>query len=317
LRDEFYRLFDELRKAVVSANAKLLAMDYDLLSENYCKIETEMLELLKLDSIAMPMDLLTFVHNPKDGLMRILYNRTFDLLQGKISIEDYEAQSEAELKSVASDLFRLGYEQWAALVLIKLLDPDEAFFVDLDEDYKPYLTELKSIAFGRQAHHPTLRIPEFVVHSRRLNKYVAAKMVLAREIETLFPAYKPAVRPKKKTGDTSFALDSRVMLLSFMQSKEDIPIIADIYDLRRTSPDWALEYIWENELEEPSAMEQVYRNLKMLNPRLGMCLAIVGGCEEARPENLPENVRTIAAGFDQARLASVMDTLAQQESEVI
>jgi hypothetical protein len=308
LRDEFYQLFDDLRRAVVGAYASSLAIDFELLSRNYCEIEREILELLKLDSITMPMDLLTFLHSPEDGLMRILYNRTFDLLQGKISVENYEEQSEAELKSVAADLFRLGYEHWAGLVMIKLLEPDEAFFVDLDEDYKPYLAELTSIAFGRQAHHPTLRIPEFVVHSRKLNKYVAAKMVLAREIESLFPAFKPAVRPKKKTGDTSFALDSRVMLLSFMQGKEDIPIIADIYELIRTSPDWAMEYILESELTDPAALEQVNRNLRLLSPRLGMCLAIVGGGEEARPESMPENVRTVSAGFDQSRLASIINT---------
>ena len=68
--------------------------------------------------------------------------------------------------------------------MIKLLEPDEAYLVDLDEDYEPVLAELKSISFGRQAHHPTMRIPEFVLHSRKLNKYVAVKMALARELET-------------------------------------------------------------------------------------------------------------------------------------
>ena len=84
--------------------------------------------------------------------------------------------------------------------MIKLLEPDEAFFVDLDEDYKPFLTELKSISFGRQAHHPTMRIPEFVLHSRKLNKYVAVKMVLAREMETYVATFKPAVTAEEEDG---------------------------------------------------------------------------------------------------------------------
>jgi hypothetical protein len=309
LRDEFYRRFDDLRRFVVDTHSSSLTVDVNLLSENYRKIEQEVVELLKLDEIAMPMDLLAFVRSPKDGLMRILYNRTFDLLQGKISIEAYEEQSGVELQSVAAELFRLGYEQWAGLVMIKLLEPDEAFFVDLDEDYKPCLAGLKTIAFGRQAHHPTLRIPEFVLHSRKLNKYVAVKMVLAREIETYVAAFKPAVRPKKKTGDTSFALDSRAMLLSFMSTKEDIPIIADIYELKRTNPDWIMEFIWESELKDPGALDQACQSLRALNPNLGMCLVVVGGVD-AEVEKIPEDIRSVAAGFDQSQFASVIDTLA-------
>jgi hypothetical protein len=310
LRDEFYQRFDDLRRAVVEGYNFSLDLDFSSLSENYIKIEKEIVELLGVESILMPVDLFSFVHNPKEGLMRILYNRTFDLLQGKTTVEAFEEQSGIELRSVAAELFRLGYEQWVALVLIKLLDPDESFLVDLDEDYKPFLTELKTIAFGRQAHHPTMRIPEFVLHSRKLNKYVAVKMMLAREIETFVVPFKPAVRPKKKTGDTSFALDSRAMLLSFMPTRDEIPIIADIYDLKLTSPDWMMEYISESELEDPGALDQVKRNLHALKPRLGTCLVFVGGNLEAKLGNMPENVRAISAGFDQSRFAPIVDSLA-------
>ena len=307
-RDEFYRRFDDLRREVVDAHSASLTVDYDSLCDNYLRIEKELVGMLGLEGISMPVDLHTFVHNPKDGLMRILYTRAFDLLQGKITVEAFEEQSGIELRFVATELFRLGYEQWAALVLIKLLDPDEGFFVDLDEDSSPCLAELKTIAFGRQAHHPTLRIPEFVLHSRRLNKYVAVKMVLEREIETFVQPFKPPVRPKKKTGDTSFALDSRAMLLSFMDTPKDIPIIADIYELKRTRPDWMMEYISGSELADPAALEHVNQNMRALNPRLGISLVIVGGGTDARPEGLLDGIRPISVGFDQSRLQSVIDT---------
>ena len=309
LRDEFYQRFDDLRRAVVEVHSTSLNSDLNLLSESYCRIEKEVVDLLKLDSISMPMDLFAFVHSPEDGLMRILYNRTFDLLQGKITIDDYEEQAAAELQSVAAELFRLGYEQWAGLAMIKQLDPDEAYFVDLDEDYKPCLAELKIIAFGRQAHHPTIRIPEFVLHSGKLNKYVAVKMMLASEIETYVAQFKPAVRPRKKTGDTSFALDSRIMLLSLMESKKDIPIIADIYELKRTSPDLVMGYISGNEIGDPVALDRVNRNLRALNPKIGMCMVVVGSCLEADIANIPEDVKTVATGFDQSSFESVIETI--------
>ena len=258
----------------------------------------------------MPVHLSSFVHDPKDGLIRILYNRTFDLLQGKTSAESYEEQSRDELQTVAKELFRLGYEQWAALVLIKLLDPDEAFLVDLDDEYKPFLEELKDISFGRQAHHPTMRIPEFVLHSRKLNRYIAVKMALEREIETFLVPFKPPVRPRKKTGDTSFALDTRVMLLSFMSGRNDIPIIADIYDRKLTSPDWMMEFMSENELANPDALNQVKRNMQVLNPRLGLCLVLMDCDKEIMLEGVPDNLSAVPVGFNQARLQSVVDQLA-------
>ena len=310
LRDEFYRRFDDLRRAVVEEHCSSLVVEYDRLSENYLEIEKEIIELLKLDAIAMPVDLSSFLHNPKDGLMRILYNRTFDLLQGKITVESYEAQAKDDLQSVATELFRLGYEQWTALVIIKMLEPDEAFLVDLDDDYKPFLRELKDISFGRQAHHPTMRIPEFVLHSRRLNKYVAVKMVLEQEIETFVVTVKPPVRPRKKTGDTSFALDSRVMLLSFMSGPDDIPVIADIYDRKLTSPDWMMEFISVNELKEPDALGQVKRNMQALNPKLGACVVLIDGDTEINLEDIPDNLSAVSIAFDQSKLQPVIDKLA-------
>ena len=309
LRDEFYRRFDELRTAFVEDHNSSLTVDCESLCENFLQIEKEVMEILSLDEIAIPVDLHSFLHRPKDGLIRILYNRTFDLLQGKTTIEEYETQASADLQSMAQELFRLGYEQWAALTFIKLLDPDEAFLVDLDEDYKPVLAELKSIAFGRQAHHPTMRIPEFVLHSRKLDKYVAVKMVLSQEIETFAAKIKPPVRPKKKTGDTSFALDSRAMLLSFMEKPENIPVIADIYDLKLTSPDWMMAYISANELEDSYALEQVARNLESLKPARGGCLLIIGS-EDASLEGVPQELNAASVGFDQSKLLSIVDRLA-------
>ncbi len=313
-RDEFYRRFDDVRRAVVEEHYSTLPVNVEALSENYLRIEKEITELLGIAGISIPMDLFSFLHNPKDGLIRILYNKTFDMLQRKTTVEAYEVQSGNDLRTAAANLYRLGYELWAALVLIKLLEPDEALLVDLDDDYKPFLRELKDIAFGRQAHHPTMRIPEFVLHSRKLDKYVAVKMALAREIETFVVPVKPPVRPRKKTGDTSFALDSRVMFLSFMSSRDEIPIIADIYDRTLTSPDCMVEYITENELRDADSIGQVKQHLEAMRPRLGTCLVLIDCSPETMPEKIPDNIHPVSVGFDRSRLQSAVDLLLPQQS---
>ncbi len=308
-REEFYRLFDRIRRAFVEEHYPSLPLPIDLLHKNYLRVEKEILERLKIQEISMPVDLYTFLHDPKEGLTRVLYNRLFDLLQGKIAPQAFESQSINELQSASADLFLLGYEPWTALVVIKLLEPDEAYFVDLDEDYKPFPSELKSIAFGRQAHHPTIRIPEFVLHSRKLNRYLAVKMALAREVETFVTPPQTPVRPKKLTGDTSFALDSRVLLLYLMASRDEIPISAEIYDQKLTAPDLMVEYITENEYADPDAVAQIVRHLECLRPRLGTSLVVVNPAEAKRPEPPNASIETVVAGFEETKLQPIIDKL--------
>lgn len=309
-REEFYALFDDVRRSFVEKRIPSLPVDASALSEKYMQIEKDILERLGVERIDIPIDLHSFLHNPKEGLIRSIYGRLFDLLQGKIADEEFETLAEDELRWAALELYRLGYEMWASLTLIKLLDPDKVFFVDLDMDYKPVLADLKEIAFGRQAHHPTIRLPEFVLHSRRLNKFVAIKMALAREVETFVVPFTPPVRPKKKTGDTSHALDSRVMLLYLMSGQDEIPIVAEIYDRKLTSPDLMIEFLTSDELANAAVLEDVRRRVHVMNPASGMCLFVIDPVAEGRVESVAENIRAVSAGFDPAKMEPVFQALA-------
>jgi hypothetical protein len=310
LREEFYLRFDRLRTAVVEAHYDRLPVDLDALSRQYLQIEKEVMALLSLESITMPTDLHSLLHAPREGLTRAIYNRVFDLLQGKTTVSAFENQCAMDLKTSSAELFRLGYEWWAGLTVIKLLEPDQAFGVDLDEEYKPFLTDLKGISFGRQAHHPTIRIPEFVLHSRKLNKFVALKMAIAREVETYGGGLKPPVRPKKRTGDTSFVLDSRVMLLSLMRTPESIPVIADIYERTLTSPDWMVECITGDDLNNPDALEAVRLRTASMSPALGTCLIVMDPSAPTPSEVIAENIHPVSVGFDAFKLQPAIAALA-------
>lgn len=310
VRDEFYARFDRVRGAMVDERYASLPLDVETLCRSYQEIEREVVALLGIERIAMPVDLASFLHTPKDGLARILYNRLFDLLQGKTELGNFEAQSATDLDAVAADLYRLGYEWWAALTMILLLDPDQAFRVEFDEDYKPFLTDLTEISFGRQAHHPTIRIPEFALRLRASGRYVAVKMAIAKELEGYVVRFKPAVKPKKRTGDTSLVLDSRAMLLSFMSGPNDIPVIADIYERTLTSPDWIIEYVTEGEYQDGGAIAQVRHHVDGLKPKRGAFVIVVGaagpGSEEPK-EAISEGVYAVAPGFERTKLQAVVE----------
>jgi hypothetical protein len=307
-RDEFYRRFDNIRRAVVNDRYSALPVEIEMLSKNYDRMEKEIKNLLSLEDISMPIDLLTFLLDPKEGLIRSIYNRMFDLLQGKIALDDFETMAPDDLNAAAATLYRLGYERWATLAWIKLLDPDEAFRIDLDEDDKPILAELKTICFGRQAHHPTIRIPEFVLHSRRIGKYVTFKMPLAREIDGYAVQVKPRVRPRNRTGDTSQVLDTRVMFLSILSDPKEIPVVAEIFECTRTSPDWLIEFIGCEEFNDPQSLDPVHQHIAAMNPTQGAGLIVVGSSVELEQDKIPEHLHAVAAGFDQSRLESFVNT---------
>jgi hypothetical protein len=308
-RDEFYRRFDDVRNALVEESYDSLPGDVDVLRRNYIQSEKDMTERLKLKRIELPVDLSSFLHNPKEGLMRGLYNRLFELVQGKIAVDDFERMADGDLTGTALELFRLGYEPWAALALIGLLKPDQAFGVELDEDYEPFVVDIEEIAFGRQFHHPAKRIPEFILHSQKLDRHIAVKMPLAREVDTYYIPFEPPVKPKKRTGDTSYVLDSRVMFLSFVPDLKNIPVFADIHARTIKSPDLTVEFLAEQDLADPDAIVQVQKRVEIMKPRLGGCIVVMNPTADSDIAKPAGNINVFAVGLDPARLQAIIDKL--------
>ena len=151
-RDEFYKHFDEIRHAFIKSNFSSLPFEMDALCGNYTQAEKELINLLGIERIDLPVDLLSFLHNPKESLTRVIFNRLFEMVQGKISAEDFDQMAGHDLMVSASELYRLGYESWAALSVILLLEPDEAFSVLLDVEFVTVVSEIEEIAFGRHFH---------------------------------------------------------------------------------------------------------------------------------------------------------------------
>ena len=310
VRDEFYRIFDDIRMTIATEHLDTLPVSARTLSERYTQIEKEAAELLGVKKIEMPVDLDIFLHNPEEGLIRAVYNCLFSFIQGKVDETEFERLAGENIAGYVSDFFRLGYERWTGLELIKLLEPEETFFVGLDEDYKPYLCELETFAFGRQWHHPTKRIPEFVVRSRRFNSLVAVKMALSMEIDEYVVHVRPLKPSQKRTGDTSFTMDSRAVLLSFIEDEKKIPIYGDIFEGTRTPPDWLIEFV---NMDAPGGeyeiFERVRRHMEILNPKFGCTLIAPVEDFQASIEMVPENVHMVSLGFDTTKLGEALGIL--------
>ncbi len=308
LRDRFYEYFDDIRNTYVEDFFNSLPLDVDTLRDNYIQSEKESIKCLGIERIDLPVDLLSFLHNPREGMVRWLYNRLFELIQNKISMEEFEQMAENDLASTTAEMYRLGYEAWAVLALIVMLDPDEAWSVELNEDDAAIPGELKEIAFGRQFNHSVKRMPEFIVHSKKLDRFVAVKMPLAREVDAYYPPHEiPQKMFRDRTGDTSYVLDSRIVFLSMLDNMDKIPVYAEIHKRKIISPDMMIEFLTEQDLADTDKMSQILYRINFMKPKQGGTVVIMN--PGAEPVSVSEGIDLFSVGFEKAKLESIIDKL--------
>ena len=314
-RDKFYKYFDNVRMAIVESWSSSFTFDVYALSKNYIESENKLSKTLNCN-IQLPLDLSSFLHNPKEGMMRLIYNRLFELVQGKIPEDDFEWIVEGDLAADATAMFRIGCEAWVALALIILLEPDELLGIALDGDNRPLITEMREIAFGRQFHHPAKRIPEFILHSKKLNSHIAFKMPLASEVNSYdIPIEIPTQRLlRNRNGDTSSVLDHRMIFLSVVPDLKKTPIYADIHKRTINGPDLTIEFLMEQDLSDSEIIGQVQNRVEIMKPRFGGNIVLMDPKSKSGSFKIMENIDAFSTGLEQSRLEPIIDKLVWQST---
>ena len=309
-RDRFYELFDEIRDAYVAPVYSSLPFEMEALRDNYIRAEKEATEALGIEGVDLPVDLSSFLSDPKTGMQRWLYNRMFEMIQGKITEEAFERMAGFDLYAGAEAMFKMGYGLWAFLTIVLLLEPDRVFAVALDQDNEPVPGDLKRIALGRQFHDTVKRIPEFVVHSKRLDRFVALKTPLAREVSAYYVPFEiPKKTMRDNTGDTSSVLDARVVFLSLLPDPESIPVYIEMHTGKTTSPDLIVEFLTRQNISDSDAVSQVQNRAALMKPRLGTSVVIIDPGNETNAAGPGGEIETFAAGLETSKLLPVIDRL--------
>ena len=310
LRDRFYEYFNNVRRAVVRSWDSPLCSEASSLAKNYAVSEKKLSEALNL-GIELPQDLSSFLHDSEEGMMRLIYNRLFELVQGKLSEDDFGRMADDDLAANATEMFRIGYEAWVALTLILLLEPDKIFGVAINEKSEPLATGIDAIAFGRQFHHPANRIPEFIIHSRKSEGYVAFKMPLVREVESyILPVELPTQRIlRNRNGDSSAAIDHRMVFLSIVPDLEKPPVFANLHQRSIHSPDITIEFADEQDLLDPGFIGQAQNHVGIMKPHLGGIMLLMDSGSKSEPFSMGENIDAFPVGLDRSRLQSVVNRM--------
>jgi hypothetical protein len=310
LRNRFYECFNNVRRAVIESWKSSFSFDVYSLAKNYIESENRLFEISNL-SVALPLDLFAFLHNPEEGMMRLIYNRLFEMVQRKIPEDDFERMAEGDLNADAAEMFRMGYAAWAALALVLMLEPDEFFGVALDEAHEPLVAGLGEIAFGRQFHHPAKRIPEFLFHSKKLDSYIAFKMPLAREVHSyLVPLEIPTQRLlRNRNGDSSSALDYRVMFLSIVPDLKKAPVYVDFHERTIHGPDLMIEFLMKQDLSDPKIIQQVQNRAEIMKPRFGVTIVLMDSYSKSGSFAIKGNIDAVPIGLERSQLRPILDKL--------
>ncbi len=184
VRPEFWKRFNQTRSAFLEDNLPGLVARAQALSQQYLAAESQAVELLQLEGVVLPPVLQTFLHSPADGLVRDLWDPLMDLIRARIDASRFERLCVRGVGTTFDFLYLKGYEKWALLNLVSLLQADKLFSVTLregsfEEEIKygiteevPPPSEAKRLSF-EHAQEAILTVPDFIIHSARLNKYLA------------------------------------------------------------------------------------------------------------------------------------------------
>ena len=190
-REEFYRLFDNVRLAFLKEQIPDIYADACDLSKNYLPEAAKLEETLKLTEIKTVPRLDWVLGDPIKGVSRALFDPLFDFLKGGKTIEEFESDAEYAARAYWQPLFKRGYESWVILSIANLLSPEKVLAPSWDEikqachelqpdekrgwceEFVPEPQEVERIELGHEGYDPAFMVPDIILYSRDLKKYVS------------------------------------------------------------------------------------------------------------------------------------------------
>jgi hypothetical protein len=349
LRPEFYFSFDRVRLCFLEEKCCNLLQEAWQLSKNYIEVEKEITALVGITDVSNSPSVHKFLHNPPDELIRAIFYPLFDLLKNKISLEVFEKQVLKNIEASFRKNFKLGYERWMTLSLSLLLIPDKVFGVkhpkpEFDEEEAavhrsisfPSLEESTSISLKPEQFHSII-VPHFIIHSAKINKFVAVRMGLNRAADIVDNHSGTREWHSLKTMISPFGvcnIDPSVIIL-IDDKPEYIAVIADYQKICR--PDLIIEckeekewWFQENELakvrKEYDALKPYYGTYIVTREIIAESIMAersdgrmsLESCPEltasvSRPENkydaMAYPIRVLGAQYDRDKLKSIVESI--------
>ena len=321
VRAQFYNLFNGARGAFLQERFPEHLDKSAVLLGRYRKAEEKLQGLMSLEGAPTASELERFLQDPKGTFARELFDPLFDLLKGKESVETFEKKASDKVEALAPAVFRGGYEKWAILSLVDLLEAEKAFRVNVRNlhagertkstahapfEEVPAPQESASFLFS-QSRNAIFAVPDLIVRSCRLNRFVGIRSEFR---EGLHHAWNASQEREWHSVDTELLilLQSGPTLVYMAERPESVALVADVEKCAR--PDlvlWCRDTSVRTQRESLERAAQVDRRLK---PLKGSYMVASDPWPESCGSEQTAGIRLLTVGYDIDRLRPVVDALA-------
>ncbi len=156
----------------------------------------------KFDEILLDDYQKLFLTDPSKAMNKAVYNPLFNLLQGKVDLCTFEKEIRHIMPLTFRQLYQNGYEKWAILNLLKLMDIQAAFSThcqlltprrvmknreaDIESHADPPTTiETKALNFKFKKEVHALCISDIVVRQKKTGNYTGIKLSIGAGISNI------------------------------------------------------------------------------------------------------------------------------------
>lgn len=290
VRAEFYKLFDRVREDFILEYFSEGLSEAEELSRQFNIISSEVTSILGIQAeIGLNPKLRWLIDDPMNGMIRPLNNTLFELIKGELDQEAFVSQAMIDVADNLSQLFKLGYDIWLILAMVKWLEPTELWRVSqkevnainsLTELYKPG-ERVEPLPDARKAPDITFEpgtwdtfiAPDLIVYSGRLKKYVGLRRQLPVNSDEPYLTAKqlPAGRSWSsfKQVRRNFSLSNRwpSIMVYTGDDPQAIRLIADFKFIDR--PDMVVDTLADEDSVNGSILEWAGSHVRHLEPSKG------------------------------------------------
>lgn len=324
-RPAFYKAFNRVRASLLAQQYSAWLDEAEWLSTKYMKVEKDLMERLRLEDVLMPLELKRSLSDPMRQVIREVFDPLFSLLQEKIEPEEFEEIALQNVHASFQNLYQRGYIKWFILSLIDKIQPEKVYEVPLPQpsskeiikqrqDFRqtiPFPEETKHLGFevGRR---DILLVPDFIVRSALLEKYVAFRTEIGKAIwRAVYHSEKREWLSIASMVEDHGVTEMKPDLLLYIGEKlEDVSLVADYEKFCR--PDMAVVFLDQLEQEESQCALQLSRIKlyhEVLKPVKGTCVIAKHHLPEKLHQGLDENIHVIHFGFNNLKWEIVLDLL--------
>jgi hypothetical protein len=194
-REEFYEKFDQVRNLFIINYFSYYFENSKKLSKNYLELEKKLIEELSLTKINMSNNIYRFLHNPIKQLRRVIFDLLIDLIMNKISKEEFIKEGKEKIKKEFNKIYNIAFQKYFILLLVDFFEAAEIYNVPLNvptstelikhpvgsKEAVPEPQKTKEISF-EVPRRTTIIVPDFIIYSSKLEKYISFRTVLGRAI---------------------------------------------------------------------------------------------------------------------------------------